>query len=54
MLNQLITYAEQWEAMAVHAKAGIGHLGVASSIPTFDLPTLSVVGEGEVTIYIKH
>jgi hypothetical protein len=34
-------------------KAGIGYHGVASSIPRSDLPTLSVVGEGEVTIFIK-
>ncbi len=43
-----------WEAIVIRAKAGIGYHGVASLIPPFDLPTLSVVGEGEVTISIKH
>ncbi len=38
----------------MHAKAGIGYHGVASSIPPSNLPTMSVVGEGEVTIFIKH
>ncbi len=32
----------------------VGYHGVASSIPPSDLPTLSVVGESEVTISIKH
>ncbi len=43
-----------WEVIVVRAKAGIGYHGVACSIPPFDLPTLSVAGEGEVTITIKH
>jgi hypothetical protein len=38
----------------MRAKMGIGNYGVVSSIPPSDLPTLSVVGEGEVTISIKH
>ncbi len=38
----------------MHAKVGIGYHGVASLIPPSDLPTLSVVGKGEVTISIKH
>jgi hypothetical protein len=38
----------------VHAKVGIGYHGVTSSIPPSDLPAVSVVGEGEVTISIKH
>ncbi len=42
------------QAIVVGAKAGIGYHGVASLIPPSDLPTLSVVGEGEVTISIKH
>jgi hypothetical protein len=42
------------EAIAVCAKAGIGYHEVVSLIPPSDLPTLSVVGEGEVTISIKH
>ncbi len=32
----------------------IGYHGVASLIPPSNLPTLSVEGEGEVTITIKH
>ncbi len=43
-----------WEVIAVRAKAGIGYHGVARSITPSDLPTLSVVGKGEVTISIKH
>ncbi len=43
-----------WEAIAMRAKAGIGYHGVASLIPPSDLPTLSVVGKGEVTISIKN
>ncbi len=42
-----------WEAIVVHAKA-IGYHVVTSLIPPSDLPTLSVVGEGEATISIKH
>ncbi len=38
----------------MRAKAGVGYLGVASLIPPSDLLTFSVVGEGEVEIYIKH
>ncbi len=41
-------------AIAVCARAGVGYHGVTSSISPSDLPTLSVVGEGEVTIFIKH
>ncbi len=40
--------------IAVRAKVGIGYHGVASLIPPSDLPTLSVVGEVEATISIKH
>ncbi len=36
------------------AKASIGYRGVASYIPPSDLPVLSVVGDGEVTISFKH
>ncbi len=49
-----LTVRLKWEAIAVHARAGIGYHRVASSIPSSDLPTLSLVGEGEVTISIKH
>ncbi len=35
-------------AIVMHAKAVIGYHGVVSSIPPFDLPTLSVVGMNEV------
>jgi hypothetical protein len=42
-----------WEVIVVRAKVGISYHGVASLIPPSDLPTLSVVGKGEVTI-IKH
>jgi hypothetical protein len=45
---------ENWEGIAVRANSGIGYNGVASSIPPFDLLTLSVVGEGKVIISIKH
>jgi hypothetical protein len=44
----------KWEVTVVHAKADIGYHGIASLIPPSHLPTLSVVGEGEVTISIKH
>ncbi len=51
----MVLYLElDWGAIAVRAKAGIGYHGVVSSIPPSDLPTLSVVGEGEVSISIKH
>ncbi len=40
--------------IAGRAKAAIGYHGVVSSIPPSDLPTLSVVDEDEVTIFIKH
>ncbi len=43
-----------WEATAVRAKVSISYHGVARSLPPSDLPTLSVVGKGEVTISIKH
>ncbi len=43
-----------WEAIAVRAKAGIGYHGVTSSIPPSDRPTSSVVGKGEVMVFIKH
>ncbi len=46
--------APKWEAIVVRAKADIGYQGVTSLIPPSDLPTLSVVGEGEVTTSIKH
>ncbi len=52
--NEIHLVTGRWEAIVVHAKAGIGYHGVASSIPPSDLPTLSVVGEGEVTISIKQ
>ncbi len=42
------------EGIAVRARVGIGYRGVTNSIPPSDLPTLSVVGESEVTISIKH
>ncbi len=38
----------------MRAKAGISYHGVESSIPPSDLPTMSVVSEGGVTISIKH
>jgi hypothetical protein len=38
----------------MRAKASTGYHGVASLIPPSDLPTLSIVGEGEVTISIEH
>jgi hypothetical protein len=37
----------------MRAKAGIGYHGVASLIPLSDLPALSEVSKGEVTISIK-
>jgi hypothetical protein len=43
-----------WEDTAVLARAIISCHGAASSIPPSDLPTLSVVGKGEVAISIKH
>ncbi len=45
---------DRWKVIAVRAKAGIGYHGVVSSIPSSDLPTLSVVSEGDVSISIKH
>jgi hypothetical protein len=38
----------------VRAKAGVDYHGVASLIPPSDLPTFSVMGEGEVAISINH
>ncbi len=38
----------------MRAKAGIGYQGVVSLLPPSDLPTMSVVGKDEVTIFIKH
>ncbi len=49
-----VLFMLEWEAIVVHAKVGISHHGVVSSIPPSDLPTLSGVGEGEVAISIKH
>jgi hypothetical protein len=46
--------ANNMKGIAVLAKADIGYRGVVSSIPPSDLPTLSVAGEGDVTIYIAH
>jgi hypothetical protein len=43
-----------WEGIVVRAQAGIVYHGVASLIPLSHLPTLSVVGEGEGKISIKH
>ncbi len=54
MINMLTLSCDLWEGIVVHAKVGIGYHGVISLIPPFDLPTLSVVGEGEVAISIKH
>ncbi len=53
-LIPLIRLRDQWEGTIMRAKAGIGYYGVASSIPPSDLPTLSVVDEGEETISMKH
>ncbi len=45
----------KWEGIVVRAKVGIGFHGIVSLNPTtLQLPTLSVVGQGEVTISIKH
>ncbi len=38
----------------MHAKAVVGYFIIVSSISSSDLPTLSVVSEGEETISIKH
>jgi hypothetical protein len=52
--NWRIAAHNNWEEIVMRAKAAIGYHGVISAIPPSDLPTLSVVGEGEVTISIKH
>ncbi len=44
----------EWEAIVVCSNAGFGYYGVVSLIPHSNLPTLSVVGKGEVAIYSKH
>ncbi len=48
-----LTGFKQPTAIAVRAKVGIGYYGVTSSIPPSDLPNLSVVDEGVVTLSIK-
>jgi hypothetical protein len=46
--------AARWEVIVVRANARIGYHGVVSLIQPSNLPTLSVVGKGEVTIFTKH
>ncbi len=47
-------FIKKIDRIVVRAKAGIDYHGIVSSIPPSDLSTVSVVGEGEVTISIKH